>query len=110
MYFKTGTGTQSSVKKRHKWWIDKCPSIILLGQTISDLLRHILGEIHMCHSRCATVDVHSRCATVDVPQQMCHSRCATVDVPQQMCHSRCATADVHISTSNESISRHSQYK
>ena len=53
--------------------MDKCPNIIILGQTISDLLGHIVGEVHMCHSRCATVDV---------PQQMCHSRCATVDVPQ----------------------------
>ena len=47
--------------------MDKCPSIIIVGQTFSDLLGHIIGEVHMCHSRCA-------------------------------------------STSNESISRHSQYK
>ena len=71
--------------------MDKCPSIIILGQTISYLLGHIFGEVrtHVPQQMC-----HSRCATVDVPQQMCHSRCATVDVPQQMCHSRCATADV----------------
>ena len=31
--------------------MDKYPSIILLDQTISDLLGHIVGEIHMCHSR-----------------------------------------------------------
>ena len=37
--------------------MDKCPSIIILSQTISDLLGHIFGEEHMSHSRCATVDV-----------------------------------------------------
>ena len=42
---------------RSKWWMDKCPSIIILGQTISDLLRHIFEEVHMYHSRCATADV-----------------------------------------------------
>ena len=38
--------------------MDKCPNIIILGQTNSDLLGHIFGEVHKCHSRCATVDVH----------------------------------------------------
>ena len=33
--------------------MDKCPSIVILGQTISDLLGHIFGEVHMCHSGCA---------------------------------------------------------
>ena len=28
---------------RSKWWMDKCPSIIILHQTISDLLRQIFG-------------------------------------------------------------------
>ena len=35
--------------------MDKCPSIIILGQTVSDLLGHIFGE----HT-CATVDVHQQ--------------------------------------------------
>jgi hypothetical protein len=39
--------------------MDKCPSIIILGQTVSDLLRHILGEVHMCHSRCASTNNES---------------------------------------------------
>ena len=70
--------------------MDKCPSIIILGQTISGLLGHIFGEVNNVLQQM----YHSRCATADLPQQMCHSRCATVDVPQQMCHSRCATVDV----------------
>ena len=45
---------------QNKWWMDKCPSIIIMGQTISDLLGYIIGEVHMCHSRCATVDVHQQ--------------------------------------------------
>ena len=49
--------TRPVLEIRSKCRMDKCPSIIILGQTISDLLGHILGEIHMCHSRCATVDV-----------------------------------------------------
>ena len=59
--------------------MDKCPSMIL-DQTISALLGHILEK-------------YTR-ATADVPQQMYHSRCATADVPQQMYHSRCTTVDV----------------
>ena len=36
---------------RSKWWTDKCPSIIVLVQAISALLRHILGEVHtLVHS------------------------------------------------------------
>ena len=66
--------------------MDKYLSIIILGQTISALLRHIFEEL--------TLSVLYTCGTVGVPQQMCHSRCATADVPQQMCHSRCATVDV----------------
>ena len=27
--------------------MDKCPSIIILGQTISDLLGHIFGQVYM---------------------------------------------------------------
>jgi hypothetical protein len=42
---------------RSKWWMDKCPSIIILAQTISVLLGHIVEDVQMCHSRCATVDV-----------------------------------------------------
>ena len=45
---------------RSKWQMDKCPSIIVLGQTISDLLGHIFGEVHMCHSRCASTNNESR--------------------------------------------------
>ena len=37
--------------------MDKCPSIISLGQTISDLLGHNFGELRKY-----------TCATVDVPQ------------------------------------------
>ena len=44
---------------RRKWWMDECPSIIILGQTISDLLGHIFGEVHMCHSRCASANSES---------------------------------------------------
>ena len=45
---------------RSKCRMDKCPSIIILGQTISDLLGHILhGEVHMCHSRCASTNNES---------------------------------------------------
>ena len=44
----------------------KCHNIVVLGQTISDLLRHILEKYTF--------------ATADVPQQMYHSRCITVDV------------------------------
>ena len=40
--------------------MDKCPSNIILGQTISDLLGHIFGEVRMCHSRCTTVDVYQQ--------------------------------------------------
>ena len=36
--------------------MDSCPSTILLGQTISDLLRYIFGEVHMCHSRCVSMN------------------------------------------------------
>ena len=36
--------------------MDKCSSIIILGQTISDLLGHTFGEVHMCHSRCASTN------------------------------------------------------
>ena len=52
--------TYAVLEIRSKCRMDKCPSIILLGQTISDLLGHIFGEVHMCHSRCATVDVHQQ--------------------------------------------------
>ena len=41
--------------------MDKCPSIIILGQTISAMLRHIL-EKHTC----ATVDVHQQKVKVQV--------------------------------------------
>ena len=44
---------------RSKCRMDKCPSIIILGQTISDLLGHIFGEAHMCHSRCASTNNES---------------------------------------------------
>ena len=27
---------------RSKWWMDKCPSIIILGQTISAFLGHVI--------------------------------------------------------------------
>ena len=40
---------------RSKCRMDKCPSIIILGQTVSDLLGHIFGE----HT-CAKVDVHQQ--------------------------------------------------
>ena len=40
--------------------MDKCPSIIILGQTISDLLRHSFGEVHMCYSKCASTKNISR--------------------------------------------------
>ena len=32
--------------------MDKCPSIVILGQTISDLLRHIFGEVHVSQRMC----------------------------------------------------------
>ena len=46
-----------------KCQVDKCPSIINLGQTISDLLGHILEKY-----TCATVDVHQQImkAKVDI--------------------------------------------
>ena len=51
---------------RSKRWMNKCPSIIILGQTISDLLGHIFGEAHMCQSRCPStnnesINRHSQC-------------------------------------------------
>ena len=48
--------------------MDKCPSIIILGQTISDLLGYNFGEVNKYHSRCATVDVHQQMvkAKVDI--------------------------------------------
>ena len=39
--------------------MDKCPSIILLDQTILDLLGYIFGEVHMNHSRCASTNNES---------------------------------------------------
>ena len=70
--------------------MDKCPSIIISGQTTSYLFGHIFGEVHMCHSRCATVDVS---------QQMYHSRCATVDV-----HQHIMKAQVDILSTNDLVS------
>ena len=77
--------------------MDKCPGIIISGQTITpDVLD--TGQVFEKY-KCTTVHVpqemcHRRCATGDVPQEMCHSTCATGDVPQYMCHRRCATGDV----------------
>ena len=40
--------------------MDKRPSIIILGQAISDLLGHTyFGEVHMHHSRCASTNNES---------------------------------------------------
>ena len=54
--------------------MDKCPSIIILGQTISDLLRHIFGEAHMCQSRCASTKVKAQVdilSTNDLVTSLC---------------------------------------
>ena len=40
--------------------MDKCPSIIISDQTISDLLRHSFGEVHICYSKCASTKSISR--------------------------------------------------
>ena len=37
--------------------MDKCPSIIILGQTISDLLGH---TVFLEKNTCATADVHQQ--------------------------------------------------
>ena len=29
--------------------MDKCPSIVILHQTFSDLLRQVFREVHMCY-------------------------------------------------------------
>ena len=53
--------------------MDKCLSIIFSGQTISDLLGHIVEKyVHMCHSRCATVDV---CVSIHDESISRHSQC-----------------------------------
>ena len=44
---------------RSKCRMDKCPSIIIVGQTFSDLLGHLVGEVRMCHSRCASTNNES---------------------------------------------------
>ena len=47
------------LETRSRCHMDKCLSIISLGPTVSDLLGHIKGEEHMCHSRCASTNNES---------------------------------------------------
>ena len=55
MYVCTYVHTHTMLEIRSKWWTDKCPSIIILGQTISDSFGQTLGIPMTWYHHCVCV-------------------------------------------------------
>ena len=83
--------TTAVVKRRSKWWLDKCLSIMILGQTISALFEDIFEEVHMCHSRCAsTHNENTSIHTLSTNECVCACACTHV------CACVCVCVCVHV--------------